>query len=448
MNIEYPNEVKAIIERLNKNGFEAFIVGGCVRDCLMNTVPHDWDICTNAKPDQTESCFPDCKTVDVGKKHGTVGIVIQGKLYEVTTYRVDGEYLDNRRPESVEFTVNIKNDLSRRDFTINAIAYNNNNGLIDCFGGKEDINNKLIKCVGYPEKRFNEDALRILRGLRFASRFDFEIEKGTSEAIHNLKHLLNNVSAERIREELLGIICGKSAERILNDYRDVIAEIIPEISPCFDFEQRTPHHCFDVYRHITRSVAIIEPEPLLRLTMLLHDIGKPKACYEDKNGRRHFKGHPVISAELAEVILKRLRFSNAFITDCVKLIEYHDIRFKGSKAAIKRVIGQIGEENTAKLLKIQYADTMSQSDYRREQKLNDLKTAHNHFYEVVNNNECCTLKQLDIKGNELKTECGIEGIEISKTLNYLLDLVIDEKTKNKKSELLKAAKSYKNNPSE
>ena len=446
MIIEYPNEVKTIIERLSKKGFEAFIVGGCVRDCFMNTIPHDWDICTNAEPDQTESCFSEYKTISIGKKHGTIGIVIHGKLYEVTTYRVDGEYLDNRRPDSVEFTSNIKNDLSRRDFTINAMAYNRNSGLVDCFGGKDDIKNKLIKCVGNPEKRFNEDALRILRGLRFASRLDFEIEKETSNAIHNLKYLLYNVSKERIKEELIGIVCGKSAERILNDYRDVIAELLPEITPCFDFEQRTPHHCFDVYRHITHSVGMIEPEPLLRLTMLLHDIGKPQACYEDKNGRRHFKGHPKISAELAEVILKRLRFSNAFITGCLKLIEYHDVRFKGNKSTVKRVIGQIGTENTENLFKIQYADTMSQSDYRREQKLNDLKTAQMHFNEVVINDECCTLKQLDIKGNELKTECGIEGKNISNTLNYLLDLVIDEKTENKKSELIKAAKKY--NPSE
>lgn len=440
MNIVFPKEVKRIIEKLNNSGFEGFIVGGCVRDCIMNKTPHDWDICTNAKPDEIESCFADHKTLDVGKKHGTIGVVISGKLYEITTYRIDGEYLDNRRPKSVEFTSDIKNDLSRRDFTINAMAFNEIKGLVDPFGGQQDIADRLIKCVGNATDRFNEDSLRILRGLRFASRFDFEIEKETSTAIHNCKELLNNVAYERIRVELMGIICGKSAEKILNDYRDVIAVIIPEITPCFDFEQKTPHHCLDVYRHIARSVGNIESDPLLRLTMLLHDIGKPNACTTDENGRNHFKGHPKISAEIAAGILKRLRFSNAIITDCLMLIEYHDVRFKGNKKTVKRVAGKIGIDNTKRLLKIQYADTMAQSEYNREQKLNDIKTAQAHINEIIKDSECFSLKQLAVNGYDLKSLGFPDGKLIGDILNDLYEKVIGDELPNDKEILLKYVK--------
>lgn len=437
-----PNTVKQIIQKLNSSGFEGYIVGGCVRDCIMNAEPHDWDICTSAKPDEIESCFAGYKTLDVGKKHGTIGVIINGNLYEITTYRVDGEYLDNRRPESVKYTSDIKNDLSRRDFTINAMAYNDENGLVDQFGGQRDIENKLIKCVGNPTERFNEDSLRILRGLRFASRFGFEIEAETSKSIHNRKELLNNVAYERIRVELMGIISGESAEKILNDYRDVIAVIIPEIVPCFDFEQKTPHHCLDVYRHISRSVGNIKDDPLLRLTMLLHDIGKPKACYYDPDGRAHFKGHPIISAEMAEIILKRLRFSNAVTDDCLKLIEYHDVRFKGNKKTVRRVAGKIGIENTKRLFKIQYADTMAQSEYRREEKLSDIKTAQAHLDEIIKDDECFSLNQLAINGNDLKALGFPNGKQIGYILDDLYEKVIGDELPNDKQKIIDYIKNH------
>ena len=441
MIINTPKEVETIIKKLNNSGFEAFIVGGCVRDSIMGNAPHDWDICTNAKPGQTQACFSDYKTVDVGKKHGTIGVIMHGGIYEITTYRVDGEYEDNRHPQSVEFTSNINDDLSRRDFTVNAMAYNGNDGIVDPFGGREDIENKLIKCVGNPSDRFNEDSLRILRGLRFASRFDFDIEAETSKAIHNCKSLLHNVAYERIREELIGILCGKSAEKILNEYRDVIAEIIPEITPCFDFEQNTPHHCYDVYRHIAHSVGVIEPEPLLRTAMLLHDIGKPQACTTDINGRCHFKGHPKISAEMADVILKRLRFSNAFIADCLKLIEYHDVRFSGNKKTVRRILGKLGKDNMERLFKIQYADTMAQSEYNREQKLSDIETAKKHLEEIIRENECFSLKQLAVNGKDL-IEIGItDGREVGETLKYLFEKVLNEELENDRQTLINAAKN-------
>ena len=444
MIINTPKEVKLIIKKLNNCGFEAFIVGGCVRDFIMGKAPHDWDICTNAKPEQTLACFSGYKTVDVGKRHGTIGVITHGGIYEITTYRVDGKYEDNRHPQSVEFTSKINDDLSRRDFTVNAMAYNDNDGIVDPFCGMEDINRKIIKCVGNPFDRFNEDSLRILRGLRFASRLDFEIEANTAKAIHNCKKLLHNVANERIREELLGILCGKSAEKILNEYRDIIAEIIPEIIPCFDFEQRTPHHCYDVYRHIAHSVGVIEPEPLLRMTMLLHDIGKPQACTTDPDGRCHFNGHPKISAQISDVILKRLRFSNAFIADCLKLIEYHDVRFRGNKKTVRRVLGKLGKENMERLFIIQHADTMSQSEYNREQKLYDLNAAKTHLEEIIRDNECFSLKRLAVNGKDL-IDIGItDGKKIGEVLKFLFEKVLNEELENDKQVLINAAIKYKN----
>lgn len=444
MNISIPHDVDLILQKLNNNGFEAYIVGGCVRDSLMNITPHDYDICTSASPDETEACFDGFKTLDVGKKHGTIGVVINGAVYEVTTFRIDGEYTDNRHPKEVIFTKRIIDDLSRRDFTINAMAYNEESGVLDYFGGRADIKNKLIRCVGKPAERFNEDALRILRGLRFVSRLGFDIEEETSNAIHRQKDLLQNIAAERIREELLGILTGEHAEKILLEYRDVIARIIPELEPCFDFEQRTPHHYLDVYGHIANSVGNIKPDPLLRLTMLLHDIGKPQACVTDKNGIRHFKGHPAISAAMAEIILKRLRFPNSFISDCIKLIEYHDVRFKGSKAALKRVMRKIGEENTERLLKIQRADILAQSDYRRDEKLSDYKTAEAHFSEIVKNNECYSLKQLKISGSDLIAMGITDGKKIGETLNDVLNKVINGELENNKSDIIKYINNLRN----
>lgn len=441
MTINIPEEVNFILKKLQDNGFEGYLVGGCVRDSIMGNTPHDWDICTNAKPEQTQACFSEYSTIDVGKKHGTIGVIMHGGIYEITTYRVDGEYEDNRHPQSVEFTSNIKDDLSRRDFTVNAIAYNESNRLVDPFGGREDITKKLIKCVGNPIDRFGEDSLRILRGMRFASRFGFDIETRTAKAAHDCKSLLHNVANERIREELIGILCGKSVEQILNEYRDVIAEIIPEITPCFDFEQRTPHHCYDVYRHIVHSVGVIEPDPLLRMTMLMHDIGKPQACTTGYEGRRHFKGHPKISAQIADRVLKRLRFSNAFIADCLKLTEYHDVRFSGNKRTVRRILGKIGRENMERLFKIQYADTMSQSDYNREQKLSNIETAKNHLDEIIRDNECFSLKQLAVNGSDL-IEIGItNGKEIGDTLNYLFEKVLNEELENDRQALINAVKN-------
>lgn len=436
MNIVLPENVKIIIDNLNKNNFEAFIVGGCVRDSIIGLTPHDWDICTNAKPEEIKKCFEKFNTFDSGIKHGTISIVLDGEVFEVTTYRIDGTYSDNRRPDSVTFTSNITKDLARRDFTINSMAYNESKGLIDPYGGKNDLHDKIIRCVGNPDFRFKEDALRIIRALRFASVYNFAIDNETSESIHKNADLLKNIAVERISVELNKLLCGNGAEDILNNYRDVIAVSIPEIKPMFDYNQHTKHHNRDLWRHTTYSVKSVDDNPLLRMSMLLHDIGKPKACKRDDNGTCHFKGHPKYSAEIADNILRRLKYPTDFIETCLTLIKYHDVRFNGSKRQLRHVMSAIGDKNVELLLKIQRADIMAQSDYKRKEKLEKLDLACKVYGEILADKDCFTLKQLEINGNDIKNLGVDEGVKIGKILKMLLSLVIEDKLKNEKSALI------------
>lgn len=443
MNIVLPKNVKIIIDILNKNNFEAFIVGGCVRDSIIGLTPHDWDICTNAKPEEIKKCFANFNTFDTGIKHGTISIVIDSEVYEVTTYRIDGAYSDNRRPDSVTFTSDITKDLARRDFTINSMAYNEQNGLIDPYGGRNDLSDKIIRCVGNADIRFNEDALRIIRALRFASVYDFVIENETSESIRKNADLLKNIAVERISVEFNKLLCGNGAEEILNNYREVIAVFIPEIKPMFDYNQHTRHHNRDLWRHTTFSVKSIDNTPLLRMSMLLHDIGKPKACKRDEDGTCHFKGHPKYSAEMAEKILRRLKYPTDFIETCVTLIKYHDVRFNGSKRQLRHVMSAIGDKNVELLLKIQRADIMAQSDYKRNEKLEKLNLACRVYEEILADKDCFTLKQLEINGNDIKNLGVTEGVKIGKILKMLLSLVIEDKLENEKSALVKKAEEIR-----
>lgn len=440
MKILLPDNVKEIIKNLTDNGFEAFIVGGCVRDSVLGLTPHDWDICTSAKPEEIKQCFKDYNTFDSGIKHGTISIVIEKEVFEVTTYRIDGEYTDNRHPESVTFTDDITKDLARRDFTINAMAYNECQGLVDPFDGRTDLKNGIIRCVRKPDERFVEDALRIIRALRFASVYNFRIEEQTATSVHKNANLLLNIAVERISAEFNRLICGGGAEIILNVYRDVFAVIIPEIIPMFDFDQHTKHHNRDVWRHTTHSIASIEATSLLRITMLFHDLGKPKACKRDPDGTCHFKGHPKHSAIMAEEILRRLKYPKDFIEQCIKLIIYHDVRFNGSKRQLKHVMNAIGEKNVEFLLKVQHADIMAQSDYKHKEKLQTLDLACKVFKEILAEQSCFTLKQLDINGYDLMNIGIKDGKEIGRILKLLLSFVIDEKIQNEKSALLKKAK--------
>lgn len=443
MNIVLPKNVKIIIDNLNKNNFEAFIVGGCVRDSIIGLTPHDWDICTNAKPDEIKKCFEGFNTFDSGIKHGTISIVLDGEVFEVTTYRIDGTYSDNRRPDSVTFTSDISKDLARRDFTINAMAYNEKSGLIDPYGGKNDLRDNIIRCVGNPEFRFNEDALRIIRALRFASVYDFVIENETSESIYKNADLLKNIAVERISVEFNKLLCGNGVEEILNNYRDIIAVFIPEIKPMFDYNQHTKHHNRDLWYHTTYSVKSVDNNPLLRMSMLLHDIGKPKACKRDENGTCHFKGHPKHSAEMAEIILHRLKYPTDFIETCITLIKYHDVRFNGSKRQLRHVMSAIGNKNVELLLKIQRADIMAQSDYKHKEKLEKLDLACRVYKEILADKDCFTLKQLVINGNDIKNLGVNEGVKIGKILKMLLSLVIEDKLENEKSALIKKAEEIR-----
>lgn len=443
MNIVLPKNVKTIIKILNTHNYEAFIVGGCVRDSVIGLTPHDWDICTNAKPEEIKKCFENFNTFDSGIKHGTISVVLDGEVFEVTTYRIDGTYSDNRRPDSVTFTSDITQDLARRDFTINAMAYNEKRGLIDPYGGRNDLSDKIIKCVGNPDFRFNEDALRIIRALRFASVYNFEIDDETAKSIHKNADLLNNIAVERISVELNKLLSGNGAEKILNNYRDVIAVFIPEIKPMFDYNQHTKHHNRDLWHHTIYAVKSIDNTPLLRMSMLLHDIGKPKACKRDEDGTCHFKGHPKYSAEMAETILRRLKYSNDFIETCITLIKYHDVRFSGSKRQLRHVMSAIGDKNVELLLKIQRADIMAQSDYKHKEKLEKLDLACQTYKEILADKDCFTLKQLKINGNDIKNLGLSEGIKIGKILKILLGLVIEDKIENEKSALIKKAEEIR-----
>ena len=425
LKISIPENVNSLLTKLNNSGFEAYVVGGCVRDSLLGIEPNDWDITTSAKPDEIKSVFSDYQLIEVGEKHGTIAVVIDYTPYEITTYRLDGVYSDNRRPDSVSFTDKLEEDLSRRDFTVNAMAYNDEVGLVDPFNGELDLQYKALRCVGDPDKRFNEDALRILRALRFASTYNLSIEGSTSNSIVRNRLLLNNISAERIQSEFSKMLCGDNINFILRRYKDVIAVFIPEIVATFECEQNTPHHNKNVWRHTTAAVSNIENNRTLRMTMFMHDIGKPLARRTDSSGRDHFKGHNHFSAVLAKNALERLKYPTKFIDDVVTLIEYHDVRFSDNKKKIKHVLNNIGIVNFERLLKVQKADILSQSKYKREIKLQNLDLAYDTYKEIIENKECYSLKSLDINGSDL-IHLGItEGKIIGDILERLLDGVID-----------------------
>ena len=435
--------VKAI-NMLQDNGFEAYAVGGCIRDLIMGKTPHDFDICTSAKPEEIKNIFSDYKVIETGISHGTVTVIIDSKPLEITTFRVDGEYSDNRHPEKVEFVTNIKEDLSRRDFTINAMAYCDKDGLKDFFNGADDIEKKLIRCVGEPDKRFNEDALRILRALRFSSELSFEIEENTSKSILKNKGLLKNISVERIAVELNKILLGDNVFSVLQKYRDVIAVIIPEFKATFDFKQFTKHHCYSVYDHIIKSVEHAPKDKIIRLTMFLHDIAKPQCFVKDNYDGGHFKGHQLPSADMAYTILKRLKYDSATIREVVDLIKEHDNRYPAEKKSVKRFLAKHGEDFFKKQLIVRRADTLAQSQYMRQQKLEVLDRSYKIGQEIIKENECFKISDLAVNGDDLK-QAGIkEGKQIGEILNNLLSMVVEDEVKNDKSILLEKIKHVKN----
>lgn len=441
-----PEKCKFVFDVLTSAGYKCYAVGGCVRDSLMGRTPTDWDFTTDASPSQIEKCFSQYKTLDIGKNFGTITVVNENDTFEITTFRCDGKYTDSRHPDSVTFTSSLEEDLSRRDFTMNSIAYSPNEGLVDPFDGYTDILNKTIRCTGDPLVRFSEDAIRIIRGLRFSSVLSFEIEDCTRCAMLSLSKELSKVHPSRIRKELSGLLVGSNAVNILDDFREVIAVIIPEIKPMFNFKQNNPHHKYDVWTHTLKAFENTPASELHRISVLFHDIGKPFVKTTDKKGTDHFKLHQQKSADLAKVILNRFCYPSSFISDVLLLIKYHDERFKDLRYDVKRILKCIGERLFFVLTDIMYSDIMGQSEFRRAEKLSHREKVISTAKEIIENGECYTLSALSINGDDL-VSLGFTGVLIGNTLNNILDLVIRDKLKNSKEELLKFASDILNDNS-
>ena len=435
---------KKAIDLLEEKGYEAYLVGGCVRDAIMGNTPHDWDICTEALPEEVVRIFHEYTVIETGLQHGTVTVVIEGTALEITSYRSDGEYEDNRRPKEVQFVSSLKEDVSRRDFRMNALAYHPEKGIIDYFDGVKDIEEKVLRAVGNPNKRFEEDGLRILRALRFASRLGFSISKDLSEAIHEKKECLRNISSERIYSEFVGIIQGEYCKDILLEYRDVIAVFIPEIEACFDFSQNNPYHQYDVYRHSIESVSLVEKEVLLRLTMFFHDIGKPSEHSTDEKGIDHFYGHSEASVDITRAVLNHLKVDNETKKMVLALIKWHDAEISHKK--ILKWLNRLGEKTLNLLLKVKKADILAQADVQREERLLELLELEKGISEAILKDACFSLRQLMLNGRDLMA-IGIKGKEIGETLEEVLQAVIDGKIENDPQLLMEYVRERKRNAS-
>ena len=436
-----PRTVSDLINRLEKSGFSAYAVGGCVRDTLRGEQPHDWDLCTSARPEEMLEVFRGMHIVETGLKHGTLTVVADHVPYEITTFRTDGIYTDHRHPDAVTFVRDVAGDLSRRDFTINAMAYSPLSGLVDLFGGQEDLSRGIIRCVGVPRERFEEDALRILRALRFASVFDFSLDPGTSEALRLLAPSLEHVAAERIREELMKLLCGPGSGRILRDYPEVLSCVIPEIRPMIGYDQRNHHHHFDLWEHTVQCVENVPPEETLRLTMLLHDTGKPSVCTVDEKGEAHYRGHQAASAEIAERVTDALRCDRETRDRVIRLVRYHDIPLRTDTGAVNldrsfllRRLNRFGEADLRALFLIHHADRIATGYTTREREDIRLAERMNALDTLMADQPCFTLKDLAVNGNDLKS-LGLQGPALGSALQQLLEAVMDGRIANEKKEL-------------
>lgn len=435
--IELPPKVNRIIRTLNEHGYEAYAVGGCVRDSVLGRVPQDWDITTSAAPEETKRLFK--RTVDTGIEHGTVTVLLEKEGFEVTTYRVDGEYQDCRHPKEVQFTRSLKEDLLRRDFTINAMAYNETEGLVDLFGGMEDLEAGSIRSVGCAGERFGEDALRILRAVRFAAQLGFTIEEETRQAVRHLSGNLSKISAERIQAELIKLLVSPHPDRIRDAWELGITKVIlPEFDRMMETEQETPHHCYNVGEHTIHVLRNVRPDKVLRLAALLHDTGKPSAKTVDAGGTAHFKGHAVKSEELTRKILKRLKFDNDTLRKVSRLVRYHDYYYQteATPETVRRTIHVVGEELFPCYIELRRADTLGQSGYCRDKKLANIARMEDYYREITARGDCVSLKTLALTGNDLLAAGIGPGKEIGETLEHLLDLVLKDPTLNTKDQLL------------
>ena len=435
MKLTIPVNAEKILRVLENQGFEAFIVGGCVRDSILGRRPDDWDITTSARPEQVKALFR--RTVDTGLKHGTVTVLMDKESYEVTTYRIDGEYEDGRHPKEVAFTASLEEDLKRRDFTINAMAYHPDRGLVDLFRGMDDIRAEIIRCVGNPLERFGEDALRILRAVRFSAQLGFSIEEETKKGIEELAPNLKLVSAERIQTELVKLLVSPHPDYFLTAYETGITrQFLPEFDACMETGQNTPHHCLSVGLHTLQSLLNIRPDKVLRLTMLLHDIGKPAVKKTDENGRDHFKMHGPAGEKMASAILRRLKFDNDTISKVCRLIRWHDDRPAPDMCSVRRAVNRIGEDIFPLYLEVQRADMLAQSAYKREEKAARLEGVNECYRKILEEGQCVSLKSMAVKGKDLIAAGYAPGPELGEILNRLLEHVLEHPEDNEKDRLL------------
>lgn len=436
--MELPKEVSCIIKLLNERGHEAYAVGGAVRDTILGRSPEDWDVTTSALPDEIKSIFN--RTVDTGIEHGTVTVLMKGRGYEVTTYRVDGEYLDSRHPKDVKFTRNLSEDLLRRDFTINAMAYNNSDGLVDEYGGEKDLEDGIIRCVGDPVKRFEEDALRMLRAVRFSAQLGFSIHPDTREAIIKLAHTIKNISCERIRDELLKLIESDNPGHIRELYNLGLTKyILPEFDEMMACEQNSKHHMYNVGEHTIHAMENIESDRVLRLTMLLHDMAKPSTKTQDEEGYDHFYNHQIIGAEMANKTLRSLKLDNNTRKKVVNLVRYHDERPVLKEKKVRKCIVETGLEAFPNIFAVKRADTLAQSMYKREEKLKYIDDFEAMYNDIVSKGQCLRIADMKISGKDL-IEMGVrQGPDIGDILQELFEDVLNNPSHNEEQYLKERA---------
>ena len=431
-----PQSVQTCIQRLEDAGFSAYVVGGCVRDHLLGLTPSDSDMCTSALPEETEAVFSDCRLVLAGKKHGTVGVVTEDGVVEITTFRTEGDYKDNRHPDWVHFVPDITEDLARRDFTVNAMAYSPTRGYADPFCGQEDLKHHILRAVGDPSRRFQEDSLRILRGVRFAVRYRLTPADTTIRAMVELRHLMDNLARERVFEELNKLLPLVTTNDLIR-FAPVITGAIPELEATVGFQQHNPHHLHDVYGHTAQVVERVGTDPVLRWAALLHDVGKPATFTLDENGQGHFYGHAIVSAQMADAILRQLKAPTALRENVVLLTELHMTPLTPDKKILRRRLSTLGSENLYRLLELQEADWIGKGteEIRENGDFSEIR----RILEEIEAEDCClSLKDLAVNGHDLMM-LGIIGPAIGKTLNRLLSQVLDEQLPNEKEALLRAA---------
>lgn len=436
--LDLPAHAARAIAQLEDAGFETWAVGGCVRDSLRGAAPHDWDLCTAARPEQMQAVFAGERVLETGAKHGTLTLLTDGGPLEITTFRADGGYSDGRHPDGVRFVAHIEDDLARRDFTVGAMAWHPERGLCDPFGGLDDLQEGVLRAVGDPDARFQEDALRILRAVRFASQLGFAVEPETAAAMRRQLARLDCVAAERVRAELTGLLCGRFAQRALLAFRDVIGYALPELTPMFDCDQQNPHHKYDVWEHSVRAAGQVPAEPALRWAMLLHDCGKPACKTVDERGVGHFYGHPKASRAIAEPLLRRLRFSAEETGRILLLVEQHDRPLGDSPKLVRRRLCQIGEARFRDLLALKKGDAVGQGTHPED--VAWLCGIAQLLEEVLAADACFSLRQLAVNGNDM-VSLGLSGPAVGEMLRALLDAVIDGQADNTRDALLLRARA-------